>query len=187
MAFDFIKLQSEIQDATKFAFNGLLEAHSDEHFYAFALYTDDSVISIAPSANSEEGYQRAIINFKKQFGEIEPEDLLYLQWATAEWAYEYVGHEHFSIVNDLLKKAQQNDSEYRKVDFQKYKGKVLSTMVAALHQLDEDGLFNVRSNREELTVFASISDSDEAFLFENFSAQSINPESVFKAFSLRYI
>ena len=59
-------------------------AHPHDVFYAFALYTDGSDMTVLPAANSEDGYQQKVT----RRGEMEPAELKYYRWATAEWASE---------------------------------------------------------------------------------------------------
>jgi hypothetical protein len=57
-------------------------------------------------------------------------------------------------------------------------------LVAALKRMDENGFF--AKGREDITLFISSSDDDEAFGMENQSAKRLNPEQVYTPFLVRY-
>ena len=57
---DFSALRGEIMDAARRAFEALMRNHPNERFYAFALYSDDGAMTVAPAANSEEAFRRKI-------------------------------------------------------------------------------------------------------------------------------
>ncbi len=187
---DYDKLRTAILDAARLSFTNLLEAHPDEQFYAFSLYTDDDVTSVYSSANSEEEYQQAIIKFKEAFDEDEMEkaDLNSLRWAYVEWAYDCFGKVYFEDLNNLLGDINQNKAEMTINDFIMHKKQVLNALITALYDLNKEGLFGDGEDREQVTVFASTSDcdSDEGFQSQNDSAKILNPESVFQSFLTRY-
>ena len=185
MTMDFARLRAAVYNSAKRAFIEVHESHPSERFYAFALYTDDGVMGISPSANSEEGYQRMVGNYRAMFGETSPAELRYLRWATAEWAYEAAGQEHFHPVHSLLTAVDRYGPE-EEDGFVAFKSQVLTTMVEALQDLDADGLFGSGEEREKVTLFISISDSGVAEQVEDESARKLNPESVYARFRARY-
>lgn len=70
------------------------------------------------------------------------------------------------------------------VDYALYKKSVHECMISALRRMDENGFFAKR--REDITLFISSSDDDEAFDMENQSARQLNPEQVYLPFLKRY-
>lgn len=51
---DFSDFKKEIAQAAKGSFEDLRAAHPEEHFYAYALYTDSDAMTVVPAANSLE-------------------------------------------------------------------------------------------------------------------------------------
>ena len=186
MSLDQQKLSALIRDAARQAFGGLRHAHPDETFYAFALYTDDGWMTIVPAANSEEGFRRATAD------EPDPVNHRYSRWATAEWAYEAAGDEHFDAANELLN-APSADGEVDEGDegdesrrHREQGNALIASMVEGLRLLDAEGFFGTGAEREKVTLFVSISDSDEAEEVETSSARQLNPPEVGAAFANRY-
>lgn len=170
-------LSALIRDAARQAFGDLRRRHADETFYAFALYTDDGWMTIVPAANSEEGFHRATqdVTDSAEHG--------YYRWATAEWAYEAACGEHFDAANALLN-APPESGEAR---CHQEKGEaLLASMVEGLRLLDAEGFFGTGPQREKITLFVSISDSDEAEKVETTSARQLNPPGIAAAFATRY-
>ena len=186
---EFDLLQVVIQDTARMVFKNLLETHQGEQFYVFALYTDDSLASMYAAANSEEGYQRQLDENKKVWGALGTElgtaDLQILRWAIVEWAYDFVGKEHFQGVDNMLSQVSQNKFEISD-ELQIRKAQILNIMIVALRNLDQEGLFGIGENRRKVTIFASTSDSNQGFEAENNSARALNPASVVQSFIARY-
>lgn len=59
-------------------------------------------------------------------------------------------------------------------------------MIFALGELDAAGFFGSGSEREQVTLFVSISDSDESEAIEDASAQRLKPASVHERFARRH-
>ncbi|MFJ3468101.1 DUF4303 domain-containing protein [Pseudomonas sp. NPDC090201] len=174
------ELQECIYNSTKNAFIELCEGHSEEEFYAFVLYTDSSVMSISPSANSIEALDEKIEQ------ELDDEDRTpaneaYYKWAFSEWAYETVGGEFFRGINKSLRESAERS------DFEEFKRKVLDAMIGALDLLVKERFFDSISKAAEgAVVFASMADDDASESIENESAKVINSTSTYDKFLVRY-
>jgi Domain of unknown function (DUF4303) len=173
---DWEKLTDDVVVAATAAFGSLMTEKSDEHFYAFALYTDDHAETISPSANSIERYEAKLRGKGKQYAAI-------YKWETAEWAYEAWKSELFKGIYRDLERHRKTLPE-SKADRKSYKSSVHKCMISALKRMDENGFF--KNGREDITLFISSSDDDEAFNMENKSAKRLNPEQVYKPFLVRY-
>ena len=205
-SFDFDTLRVQIREAARLAFGALRAQHPDETFYAMALYTDDGAMTVCTSANSEEAFQRILLG--DDFSD--PASVAATRWFTAEWAYESVHSEHFDVPCERLRKhvltldddapaadAKSFAAPARRLlahvlklgkndSFGVFRSKLHDTMVQALAELDQEGFFGTGSQRQALTLFCSISDSDEAEAFEDRSAKQLNPPAVFAAFEKRW-
>ena len=176
---DWEKLTADVVVATTAAFGSLISEKSDEHFYAFALYTDEDAETILPSANSIERLEAKL----RDTGETDELQIASNKWATAEWAYEAWNAKLFTGIYRDLEKHKKTLPE-SEVVFALYKNSVHECMIAALKRMDENGFF--AKGREDITLFISSSHDDEAFDMENQSAKRLNPEQVYKPFLVRY-
>lgn len=174
---DFPALRSNIRDAARRAFETVIENHPGERFYAFALYSDDGAMTVLPAVNSEE----ALLHQARAYGCAPIPN--WLRWSTAEWKYEYEGSEHFETAHEMLNVAERcNDAE-----FEAFRVELYETMVQALGYLDAENFFGTGARREAVTVFCSISDSEDAEHLENESARRLNSLTVYEKFKNRYI
>ena len=177
---DFLRLRKLVRDAAKKAFADLRKAHPGETFYAFALYTDDGAMTIIPAANSEEGFRRAA----EKYGYSKPDQLAWIRWSTAEWAYEAAGGEHFDAAHEQLNLPNRDTGPEDK--FVHFLGNLIESMVGALKDLDDEGFFGEGEASEAVTLFVTISDSDLADAIEERSSRELNPRPVHKRFLKRY-
>lgn len=194
---DWEKFVSDVAAAATAAFSSVMSENASERFYAFALYTDGDGETIGPSANSIERHEAVL----DKTGETDALSIAAYKWATAEWAYEAWKGEFFKgVYRDLA----NHRNALPKVDVEcectpgvvvtisglpdeiaeSYKRAVHQSMIAALKRMDEDGFF--AQGRDDVTLFVSSSDDDEAFDLENESAQQLNPERVYLPFLERY-
>jgi len=173
------KLTSDVVTAASAAFGSLISEKSDEHFYAFALYTDEYAETILPSANSIEQYEAIL----RKSGYTDEESMACYKWGTAEWAYEAWNAKLFTGIYRELENYRKTLPE-SEVAYASYKNSVHECMISALKRMDESGFFV--KGREDITLFISSSDDDEAFDMENQSAKRLNPEQVYTPFLVRY-
>ena len=184
MSIDWTQFQAAVRDGARAAFREVRAVHPSEHFYAFALYTDDGVMTVVPAANSEESFGR------KGGGKAEA---AYYRWATGEWAYKAVGSEHFGAAYVLLngegrdgEDAEAEDEWEESPQFAEFRRQVIESLVGALVDLEGEGFFGRGAAREGVTVFVSVSDSDDTVEIENESARRLNPPAVYERFAGRY-
>jgi hypothetical protein len=172
MANDFERVKILLKDAVRETLDTLRSEHSEEHFYAFALYDADGDC-VCPSANSVERYQ-AIIRKKR----LEDSDKRFMyRWGTAEWAYEGVEYGPFEQAREILRAApRENWFEFQAQSF--------GASILALKELSDEGFFGAGNSR--ITAFFSLSDDNNAPWLERESARRINPPSVFAAFEAEW-
>lgn len=168
------KLTAAIKSAAKRAFTEVRKSNKGETFYAFALYTDEDFATVEPSCNSEEKFEERI---RSEGRKLKPSHVKYVRWGTAEWAYEGAGGEHFAKAYELIK----SGSDFTPSDT----NLVLAAMVDALKSLDEEEFFGAGPDRERVTLFISVSDSESAEMIENTTAKQLNPPVVYKKFLQR--
>jgi uncharacterized membrane protein YebE (DUF533 family) len=170
------ELRKLISEATLKFFCDLRETHTDEDFYAYALYTDSSAMTVLPSVNSTQKLQQIIEKAEDKT----LSSLAYYKWATSEWAYEGGQTDGFREISKKLRNSADREC------FDQFKQKVLQTMIAALKALDEDGVFGTGVQREQVVLFITIVDDNDAEKIENESAKLLNPFSIYDIFIRRY-
>lgn len=170
------QLKSDIAATASTVFRALMAQNPSEHFYAFALYTDEDGYTVMPSANSIEQYD-AIVAKRRA---VDPLDRAAYKWSTAEWAYEAWGAEAFT---GIYRQLENHRSTMPKTPegYAAYKKSLHECMTGALAGVE---LFADRG--DEVVIFISSSDDDEAFDLENWSAKQLNSEAVCRWFLERY-
>ncbi|MGK5055781.1 DUF4303 domain-containing protein [Janthinobacterium sp. LB2P49] len=142
--FDFALLQTLVADAARLAFDAVRRAHPEQHINAFALVSDDSAMTIGPMANSREALAAS------EYGE----EML---WNPAEWAFDEGGAYFDSAYRLLL---QANRELPFDVDFDNFRSGVFDACIAALAQLDAQGVFGTGAQRDEGVLLFEVSDSE---------------------------
>lgn len=142
--FDFALLQSLVAEAARLAFDCARRAHPQQHIDAFALVSDDSAMTIGPAANSREALAAS------EYGEE-------MRWNPAEWAFDE-GGAHFDSAYRLLLQAHR-DLPFE-VDFVTFRTGVFEACIAALAQLDAEGIFGTGAERDENLLLFEVSDSE---------------------------
>ena len=159
--------QAVSQSYEDFVFN-----NSIDDIYALCLSVAEDGMGIVMSANSET-YCSEKLSAESDVEDITPQYKNYLRWSPAEWRFEGIGDDVFQPINDTLTKMVFNDE----LDHSRFI-KLINAMIGALRNLREsqdDAL-------KEVTMFVTITDSDEAEEIENRSAISINPPDLAQAF-----
>jgi len=152
--------------ATADALRSLLEG---QRLYAICLQTADDGMSVGLCANTEEGYAEKRAS-EAEIEDMTPEYSAYLRWAPAEWRYEMSGDDHFADVNRDLAAASAHSDK----GFSLYFDHLIDAMI--------DALAHLRAERaqalEAVTLFVTISDSEEAEAVERRSANRLNPTTL---------
>ncbi len=173
-AINFDQLQDDLKQATAAAIAELRAAHPDEHFYAFALYTDDDATGVSAAANTEEGLatKLAAYNFAT------PAEGAFVRWSTAEWAYEGFGWDYFKPAYDQTSTIDHANW----LALRSFRKRMIQVMIDVLAALDADGVFGRGDERAKVTLFCTITDSNRARKLERRSARALNPPAIAAAF-----
>ena len=142
--FDFALLHTLVADAARRAVAAVRRAHPDQHIDAFALVSDDSAMTIGCMANSREALAAS------EYGE----EML---WNPAEWAFDDGGAYFDSACRLLLQAHRELPFD---VDFDTFRSGVFDACIAALAQLDAEGVFGAGAQREEFVLLFEVSDSE---------------------------
>ncbi|MER2299426.1 DUF4303 domain-containing protein [Pseudomonas promysalinigenes] len=173
---DWKEFEVEILNSVKRAIQDLLEEQPSEHFYAFALYTDSSAMTVALAANSIEALE---LKLQEEDEEERDECRPYYQWATSEWKYEGWRSDFFRKAS-----AELRESVFRN-DIEAFRKNLYSAMTSVLGELRRSDFFHgfVLKNP---TLFVSVTDDDTAELVENHSARLLNASNDYVDFIKRY-
>jgi hypothetical protein len=173
---DWTATRTALRSATLAAVDELLPALRGERLYAICLQTDDGGMGVGLCANTEECYA-------EKCADAEPSDrseeyFAYLRWDSAEWRHELFGWEHFGKADEQLA-AGLDDADPAFAPF-------FDQLIEAM----TDALANLRVERasalEHVTLFVTITDSDETLAVEDRSAQRLNPPQLAEPFLRRY-
>ena len=178
---DFQGLCDAIATAAKSAFVETLKAKPNEQLFVFVLSTLDDATYVSASVNSEENHRKVLSESGVLTDSAEEE---YFRWTPGEWAEnEYIGQEHFKPVDALL---EAMCAEMGEDGFDDYRKGVLQAMQDALARLDAEQLWGTGEDRENVTLFVTIYDSDDMGELEEKSARALNPPATFARFQRRH-
>ena len=135
-------LIEKITLATINAFSELRKKHPLKEFIAFALYSDESAMTVLPSANTKSHLQKMQAE--------DSDDPLYYKFSTAEWEFEYIGAEYFDDICEYLR--NEHESIDGDAEFELFQNEVFEICVEVLSKLKHERFFT-----SELLVF-SVSD-----------------------------
>lgn len=175
---DWTALTNDIAAAARQSFSDLLARHGGETFYAFALYTDEDCITVAPAANSLEQHQATLAMLDKP----DRQERAYYQWASPEWAYEAWASEPFHPISSQLRAACAAVSGDATA-FVAFKAQVRQAMIEALKRLDAEELFGRhRQGPSSAVLFITAPDCEDTEAMEDHSARLLNRPEVCKTF-----
>jgi len=148
MDFDIEKFKKNLKNKTKITFEKCLEKLSKDEICGFALYSDNSAMTISISLNT--------YSHLKALREEEPGYDQYFRWTPGEWKYEMINSNEFEELNDLLDKAHVDVTE---VQFLEYRNSVYNTAVEILEEMKNEGLFAGMKN--DFILMFAVSDFSE--------------------------
>jgi len=174
---DWKALETRTTAAVKTVLSDLRAAHSDEVFYACAVYTDSGAMSLGVAANSLQALDRKL---DSEAGAERSELRPYYTWCSSEWAYEAWRGECFQAVCKDLASAEPTG------DFGVFRERLNQLMIDVLAELRREGFFEAVFS-EVPVLFVTITDDDGAERLEDRSARVLNSEAVFLEFVQRYL
>lgn len=173
---DWGAIENELIQAVRQAFDHLRIIAVHEQLYALCLSVSEDGMGIGLNANIDP-FLNQKLSEERIIEEITPQDEIYFRWSPAEWRFEGVGNEFFQPLNNALTQAILND-EGEEFSFEK----LIDAMIEALSHLRD-----ARGHAlEGVTLFVTITDSDEAGAIENRSAADLNAPDVAQAFISRF-
>jgi hypothetical protein len=95
----------QVYKASKAAFSALISANKGQNFYAFGLFTDDSLQFLYPVANTEEALTATVRRYRET---VDPKygctsTRAGMRWSYGDWGFfPYQEGDHFGEVNRIL-------------------------------------------------------------------------------------
>ena len=148
---DYSEVAMTVRDGLRAAFTDLLAANPDRSFYAFAIWTDDSLQFANAAANTEEGLVATVRRYNK---EVDPEygttsTRNGMRWSYGDWEFFPVdGDEYLADVNTVLQDNFNADEEV----FQKQIQPLWQALLDGFKELDADGFFGKGPDRSKITL-----------------------------------
>ena len=148
MNFNYTNFEAELKKLTGETFNKCLQKLDAAQFSGFALYSDESAMSISVSCNTQEHLKEAL--------EEEKGHDAYFKWTPGEWKYEMVNSKAFETLNGELSQVHLADNGS---DFLTHRNKIFRIAVKVLSDLKIERLFRTMS--ENFVLMFAVSDFSE--------------------------
>ena len=148
---DYAELATKVRDGLRATFTDLLAANLERSFYAFAIWTDDSLQFANAAANTEEGLTATVHRYNK---EVDPSYNTTstrngMRWSYGDWEHFPVdADEHLADVNAVLQDNFNADEEV----FEKQIEPLWQALLDGFQQLDADGFFGTGAERSKITL-----------------------------------
>ena len=142
-----------VYEASKAAFSALIAANPGQTFYAFALFTDDSLQFMHAAANTEEALTATVQRYRET---VDPDygttsTRTGMRWSYGDWGFfVYEDSNHFGEVNRIL-----STNFDRMLADEEYDGGLGPLWAAALDgfsRLDSEGFFGTGPARSKITL-----------------------------------
>ena len=102
---DSEQFADKVYEASKAAFSALIRENAGHSFYAFGLFTDDSLQFLHPAANTEEALAETVRRYRET---VDPKygctsTRAGMRWSYDDWGFfPYEGGDHFDEINRML-------------------------------------------------------------------------------------
>ena len=148
---DYNDLAKGVCDGLRSAFSNLIAANTDQTFYTFAIWTDDSLQFANPCANTEEGLESTVERYRR---EVDPEYNTTstpngMRWSYGDWKFFPIDDEDYlSDVNSALSDNFNADEEI----FEQQIEPLWQALPDGFKQLNDEGFFGVDDERTKITL-----------------------------------
>lgn len=162
------------------AFSRFQIAHPGETIYAFALLTDEDALGVYEIGHTRENLARKLSTCSNPNAPFIARliNRMETEWSHPEWTDDFANAKnnhpadsdddaYDTFRREWLEHSPDEDDRFRRI--------IYRAMCDALHLLDERGHFGSGELRRKLTLFISISDSEEQSSVEIESASELNP------------
>jgi len=151
MEFDYSALKKDLKEKTKLTYLGILERLNKEEIAGFALYSDESAMSISVSCNTFQYLEELTYESEDENRE---SDRIYYKWTPGEWKYEMINNKEFNTLSEKLRGYAEkliNDAQ-----FLEHVDKTYNMAVEILEELKRENLFE--GTKDNFVLMFGISD-----------------------------
>ncbi|HWB59568.1 MAG TPA: DUF4303 domain-containing protein [Chthoniobacteraceae bacterium] len=151
ISIDTDRFADQVYKALKAAFSEVICANANQSFYAFALFTDNSLQFLHGVANTEEALALTVKHYR------ETVDLKYgctstrarMRWSYGDWGFfPEVGAEHFEEINKVLRANFDDDME----KFETGLKSLWTAILNGFRKLEKERFFGSEPERSKITL-----------------------------------
>jgi hypothetical protein len=170
-----------VYEALKAAFSALLADNQGQTFYAFGLWTDDSLQFMHPAANTEEALTATVRRYRES---VDPKygttsTRTGMRWSYGDWGFfPYENGDHFAEVNRIL--GANFDRMVEDDDFDGGLADLWAAALSGFRRLESEGFFGTGPARSAVTLML-LGDLPDKLVQQWVSA--LNPPAVAKRFA----
>ena len=178
---DLEQFADRVYEASRAAFSALIAANPDQTFYAFGLFTDDSLQFMHPAANTEEALTATVRRYKET---VDPKygctsTRVGMRWSYGDWGFfPYEGGDYFAEVNRTLR--ERFDRMVADEEFGGGLEAIWAGALAGFRRLESEGFFGKGASRSKITLLP-VGHLPEELVNEWVSA--LNPPDVVERFA----
>jgi hypothetical protein len=147
----YLSLEDRVYAASKAAFSAVIEAHPNQNFYTFGLFTDDSLQFLHPVANTEEALTETVRRYKQ---EVDPKfgctsTRAGMRWSYGDWGFfPEVGGDHFIEINEIVRANFDLPSE----QFAAAVDPMWTAVLTGFNRLEREHFFGEGRTRSNITL-----------------------------------
>jgi hypothetical protein len=144
-------LADHVHTALKAAFSELMSANPGQSFYAFAVFTDDSLQFIHPAANTEEALTATVRRYREK---VDPKHgttstRTGMRWSYGDWGFfANFGEEHFKKINEALIANIDGPQD----EFESRIDSLWAAVLSGFQMLEKEGFFGSGAERSKITL-----------------------------------
>jgi hypothetical protein len=148
MEFDYETFRKNLKKITSDTFIKCQEKVNPEEISGFALYSDNSAMTISISLNT--------FDYLKEMNKEEPGYNEYFKWTPGEWKYEMINAKEFEKLNLLL---QKTNFDVDDINFSRHRNEIYNISVRVLEELRLENTF--RRMTDNFVLMFAVSDFSE--------------------------
>src|SRR5262245_26466450 len=146
------RIADQVYAASKATFAELIKANQSQSYYAFALWTDDSLQFLSPAANTEEALTATVKRYKET---VDPKygctsTRAGMRWSYGDWGFfpAEVAVDHFEEINEVLRANFDSDEE----EFKAGTEILWPAILNGFHRLEKERFFGSGPERAKITL-----------------------------------
>lgn len=173
------QVAEQVYTASKAAFSDLISAHPNQSFYAFGLWTDDSLQFLHAVANTEEALTSTVKRYRET---VDPKygctsTRAGMRWSYGDWGFfPEVGAEHFEKLNEVVRANFDSDEKEFKAGMET----LWTAILSGLQRLEKERFFGSGPDRSKITLLL-VGDLPSELV--NSWVSALNPPDVVDRFS----